>query len=361
MDVRILATLSRIYVGSINFEMTDEHLRKIFSEYGAVKNISMSIDRNTGKHMGFGFIDFDVPESASLALENMTGKILAGSEEDLSSMFLHFGAIKKCVLSPNMLTRKHRGWGYIEFESAEIAAGVLSTMDRFKLVNQELRVRECVVGGELGEGMAILDSLPQPVLPLKVFTEKAVAGSSFGDKEQPEASNSEQAHSAQPSAYTSAAIDTKAMGQAALNVAAKLSAPLHSTDLDSVANEENLHISSKQRYSIMQKLSRGEEAMAVMFLSNTATPEEIDEDFAEDIYLESKKYGDIEKIEVRVDDQNHDVKVFVVYRSIHDAKNAVSVFDQRWFGGRKVAASIYDYEKLRSEPNPATDVYPRNQ
>ncbi|KAJ1884182.1 hypothetical protein LPJ71_009807, partial [Coemansia sp. S17] len=38
VDVRNLSVMSRLYVGSINFELTEEHIQRVFSEFGSVSS-----------------------------------------------------------------------------------------------------------------------------------------------------------------------------------------------------------------------------------------------------------------------------------------------------------------------------------
>ncbi|KAF7727711.1 Poly(U)-binding-splicing factor puf60 [Apophysomyces ossiformis] len=78
VDVRTLSVLSRIYVGSINFELNEMHLKAVFGQFGTIKSVSMSIDPVTMRHKGFCFIEFETPEAASLALETMNGADLGG-------------------------------------------------------------------------------------------------------------------------------------------------------------------------------------------------------------------------------------------------------------------------------------------
>src|SRR5262245_50017496 len=51
--MRILSVLSRIYVGSINFELNESHLRAVFGQFGGIKSVSLSVDMLTGHHKGF--------------------------------------------------------------------------------------------------------------------------------------------------------------------------------------------------------------------------------------------------------------------------------------------------------------------
>ncbi|KAM7541070.1 hypothetical protein Aperf_G00000023973 [Anoplocephala perfoliata] len=77
-QTQALVLLSRIYVGSISFEIGEEEIRKAFSPYGPIKSISLSWDAALQKHKGFAFVEFEVPEAASLVLEQMNGFMIAG-------------------------------------------------------------------------------------------------------------------------------------------------------------------------------------------------------------------------------------------------------------------------------------------
>lgn len=68
----------RIYVGSIFYEVNEETVRSSFSPFGPIRQITMSWDAATNKHKGFAFIEFETPEAAQLALEQMNGALLGG-------------------------------------------------------------------------------------------------------------------------------------------------------------------------------------------------------------------------------------------------------------------------------------------
>ena len=68
----------RIYVGSINFELGDETIRQAFSPFGTIKTINMSWDSSTMKHKGYAFVEFETAEAAQLALEQMNGVVIGG-------------------------------------------------------------------------------------------------------------------------------------------------------------------------------------------------------------------------------------------------------------------------------------------
>jgi poly(U)-binding-splicing factor PUF60 len=69
---------TRLYVGALHPGINEQHLRLAFSPYGPLKNISLTIDPTTMVHKGFCFVDFDTAEGASMAVERMNGVMLAG-------------------------------------------------------------------------------------------------------------------------------------------------------------------------------------------------------------------------------------------------------------------------------------------
>lgn len=56
---------TRIYVGIVQFDIGEVELKAIFSAFRPVKTISMIPNPETGKHKGYGFIDFDLSTSAN--------------------------------------------------------------------------------------------------------------------------------------------------------------------------------------------------------------------------------------------------------------------------------------------------------
>ncbi|RKO94338.1 hypothetical protein BDK51DRAFT_39788 [Blyttiomyces helicus] len=52
--------MSCIYVGSMNFELTETHVKGLFGQYGHVRNVSMTIDPATGKRKGYCFVEAEI-------------------------------------------------------------------------------------------------------------------------------------------------------------------------------------------------------------------------------------------------------------------------------------------------------------
>jgi RNA recognition motif-containing protein len=69
--------MKKIYVGNLPFSATEDELRQLFSEHGAVESINVITDRETGQPRGFGFIEM-APEHADLAIQALNGTDLGG-------------------------------------------------------------------------------------------------------------------------------------------------------------------------------------------------------------------------------------------------------------------------------------------
>ena len=65
--------MSKLYVGNLSYDCTDENLNEKFSEFGEVVEAITIRDRITGRSKGFGFVTFGDEESAKKATEAMNG------------------------------------------------------------------------------------------------------------------------------------------------------------------------------------------------------------------------------------------------------------------------------------------------
>jgi len=69
---------TRIYVGSIFFNLTQEHVQAVFESFGKIRSCQLIPNPDTGTHKGYGFIDFEEEKSATEAIEHMNGFDLCG-------------------------------------------------------------------------------------------------------------------------------------------------------------------------------------------------------------------------------------------------------------------------------------------
>ena len=55
-------------------------------------------------------------------------------------MFEAFGKIKDCALAPDAVTGKHKGYGFVEYDTHQSANDAIASMNLFDLGGQYLRV-----------------------------------------------------------------------------------------------------------------------------------------------------------------------------------------------------------------------------
>ena len=69
---------SNIYVGNLNWEMSESDLENLFAEYGAVVSARIIFDRQTNRSKGFGFIEMEEADAASAAIAALNGQEVLG-------------------------------------------------------------------------------------------------------------------------------------------------------------------------------------------------------------------------------------------------------------------------------------------
>ncbi|KAG5311971.1 PUF68 factor, partial [Acromyrmex insinuator] len=203
---QVLLLMCRVYVGSISFELKEDTIRQAFLPFGPIKSINMSWDPVTQKHKGFAFVEYEIPEAAQLALEQMNGVMIGGrnikvagrtyitnflspsnpiippevvgrpsnmpqaqsvideiteeskhynriyiasihqdlTEDDIKSVFEAFGPITYCKLAQGSSPHRHKGYGFIEYETMQAALEAIASMNLFDLGGQYLRVGRAI-------------------------------------------------------------------------------------------------------------------------------------------------------------------------------------------------------------------------
>jgi RNA recognition motif-containing protein len=67
-----------IYVGNINYTMSEEDVKRIFEVLGKVDAIKIICDKKTGKSKGFGFLEMPNKKEGMEAIKTLDGKTVAG-------------------------------------------------------------------------------------------------------------------------------------------------------------------------------------------------------------------------------------------------------------------------------------------
>lgn len=69
--------MKSIYVGNIPFSTSEDDLRDLFAEYGAVQSLKFVNDRETGRFRGFAFVEMEDADALA-AIEALDGTSVAG-------------------------------------------------------------------------------------------------------------------------------------------------------------------------------------------------------------------------------------------------------------------------------------------
>ena len=68
----------RIYVGNFGYETREQELREAFEAHGTVQEVSMIMDRDTGRPKGFAFIEMPTSSEAQAAIGALNSKEFGG-------------------------------------------------------------------------------------------------------------------------------------------------------------------------------------------------------------------------------------------------------------------------------------------
>ncbi|XP_062386410.1 poly(U)-binding-splicing factor PUF60a isoform X3 [Sardina pilchardus] len=428
---RALAIMCRVYVGSIYYELGEDTVRQAFAPFGPIKSIDMSWDSVTMKHKGFAFVEYEVPEAAQLALEQMNSVMLGGrnikvgrpsnigqaqpiidqlaeearafnriyvasvhpdlSDDDIKSVFEAFGRIQSCMLSRDPTTGKHKGYGFIEYDKPQSSLDAVSSMNLFDLGGQYLRVGKAVtppmplLTNTTPGGLPPAAAVAAAAATAKITAQEAVAGAQIlgamtgaqTGLQLPQAVMAAQAPGvitgvtparpampalpqvglvnpvlSSPPAMATAVAAAAAVAAAHEAKAEEEEASLDGTGQEMLSEQEHMSISgSSARHMVMQKLLRKQES-TVMVLRNMVGPEDIDDELEGEVTEECGKFGGVNRVIIYQEKQGEEedaeviVKIFVEFTSAAEMNKAIQALNNRWFGGRKVAAEVYDQERF---------------
>ncbi|KAM8882130.1 poly(U)-binding-splicing factor PUF60-like isoform 3-T3 [Synchiropus picturatus] len=452
---RALAIMCRVYVGSIYYELGEDTIRQAFAPFGPIKSIDMSWDSVTMKHKGFAFVEYDVPEAAQLALEQMNSVMLGGrnikvgrpsnigqaqpiidqlaeearafnriyvasvhpdlSDDDIKSVFEAFGRIKSCTLARDPTSGRHRGFGFIEYEKPQSALDAVSSMNLFDLGGQYLRVGKAVtppiplLTPTTPGGLPPAAAVAAAAATAKITAQEAITGASvLGALAAPQLLSQQMGIPQAVMAAQAPGVITgehrcrtgglapflhphrlfflagvtpvrppmPVLPQVGLVNPVLASPPVMAnqgaasglqekkeekeellqdgTGQEMLSDQEHMSISgSSARHMVMQKLLRKSES-TVMVLRNMVGPEDIDDDLEGEVTEECGKFGSVNRVIIYQEKQGEEedadiiVKIFVEFSMAMEMNKAIQALNDRWFGGRKVVAEVYDQDRFNS-------------
>jgi len=69
-----------IYVGNLDYAVTQQDLTEVFAEYGTVTRVHLPTDRETGRMRGFGFVEMEGEADEAKAISELDGAEWMGRE-----------------------------------------------------------------------------------------------------------------------------------------------------------------------------------------------------------------------------------------------------------------------------------------
>src|ERR1700757_794151 len=69
---------TKLYVGNLPFNTTENELQELFSQAGAVQEVMLMQDKFTGKSRGFAFVTMGSDQDAQNAISQINGKTIEG-------------------------------------------------------------------------------------------------------------------------------------------------------------------------------------------------------------------------------------------------------------------------------------------
>ena len=67
---------TKLFVGNLSFNATENQLRDMFAEHGPVEEADLIVDRFSGRPRGFAFVTMETKEGADAAIRALNGKEL---------------------------------------------------------------------------------------------------------------------------------------------------------------------------------------------------------------------------------------------------------------------------------------------
>jgi len=70
----------KLLVRNLDRAVTEDELKKMFQEFGAVQSCNLVMDKATGESKGFGFVEMPKAGEAKIAVKNLNYKTIGDSK-----------------------------------------------------------------------------------------------------------------------------------------------------------------------------------------------------------------------------------------------------------------------------------------
>ncbi len=62
-----------LYIGNLSYQVTDQDIREVLSEYGQIRRLNLPVDRETGRMRGFAFVEMADDAQEDAAMDDLNG------------------------------------------------------------------------------------------------------------------------------------------------------------------------------------------------------------------------------------------------------------------------------------------------
>ncbi|XP_034234843.1 poly(U)-binding-splicing factor half pint isoform X2 [Thrips palmi] len=376
---------NRIYIASIHPDLTEDDIKSVFEAFGPIKSCKLAAGPTPNRHKGYAFIEYETQQASQEAIASM-------NLFDLGGQYLRVG---RAITPPNALQARPpnptQGANLMPTAAAVAAAAATAKIQAMDAVatnavalgmaklNSSLGAQ--AVAGIGGPLTAIPSVLGNPALlaaaqqqagllnsglaaaPAAVIPPPGIAIPQLRAPAQIQPVALGQSITLPPPAVVTPTAVGQPVAQAqdafkrAQEQAQKQQEELQKKLLEeaepqTLSAQENISIKGQSaRHLVMQKLMRKVESRVVI-LRNMVEPEDVDETLQEEIQDECSKYGAVERViiynERQSEEEDEDaeviVKIFVEFSQMSEAEGARDGLNGRFFGGRKVIATLYDQD-----------------
>jgi len=138
----------KLFVGGLTLETTEKELQDYFGQFGAIQNVTIKVNPQTGKSKGFAFVLFGSADTVDQVLAQKEhvingktvdakkakakpGKIFVGgitsdlTDDDIKSYFSQFGTITQVEMPFDKTKNQRKGFCFITFENDSIVKELL--------------------------------------------------------------------------------------------------------------------------------------------------------------------------------------------------------------------------------------------
>eukprot|EP00923_Selenidium_pygospionis_P051687 GHVN01089638.1.p2 GENE.GHVN01089638.1~~GHVN01089638.1.p2 ORF type:complete len:531 (+),score=55.99 GHVN01089638.1:4403-5995(+) len=372
--------LCRIYIGSLDYSLTEADIRQVLESFGQVVNIDMPKEGNRSK--GFCFVEYATPEAAEMVLTTLQGFELKGRPIKVGRPTAMGGVPKDIgVLSPSSA---------VPVSADPAAAGIMAAASL--LAN---RTCSSVPLAPSPVATAPPPALPTSLTPTHMFGGQPSQNSGinriyvgsvpysfsaedvkqifqvFGtiiscqlipSNERPGTHRGYGFIEYQTVAQAKMAIDT----MNGFSVSGKQLKVNHATALrnsmqppptvPAVVGQGPLQMPSLQQVpgaepsfpqlQMGSMCAPGVAGAKMIMLTNMVTPDKVDDDLQDELRTECSKYGEVNNVTVKI--VGNDVRVFVQFAREQDAAQAIPQLHNRWFDGRQIVCRTYDESQFNA-------------